>query len=433
MRILALVTDAYGAGGGIARYNQHLLSALSRSDAVSDVLVLPRFGCAAPDTPAKVRQLPPSPDRARWAARSIRLALQQRFDAVFCGHLNALPLAAALSRLRRAPLWAQVHGIEAWQPRGAAVRRSLAAAALVTSVSRYTRRRLLAWADIAPARVRVLPNTFDPVFAPQQPDSDLQLVPPLSSRPSVRAAGASAPSRDPGPQALRGSLTGPWVPDNRAGSGVVPHTRGLGPRGFRDDREGCGSQQTAEQPLAARLGLTGKRVILTVGRLSAAERYKGHDRIIRALPAVLRHVPDAVYLIVGSGNDQPRLDGLARQAGLVDRVVFAGQVADSDLPAVFALADAFAMPSTGEGFGIVFLEAAAAGLPVIGGNCDGSLDALADGVIGRPVDPDSGSEIAAALVDALAGRTVSQPAAVRRFAVQNFADHVDRLVRTLAR
>ncbi|MCL4768129.1 MAG: glycosyltransferase family 4 protein [Hyphomicrobiaceae bacterium] len=357
MRILALVTDAFGAGGGIARYNQQLMSALSQSGCVSDVLVLPRHATGALLTPANVRQLQPSPGRASWSARSTWLAMRQRFDVVFCGHLNALPVAAWIAGLQRAPLWVQVHGIEAWEPRGTIYRHGLATAALVTSVSRYTRRKLLAWADIAPARVRVLPNTFASTHAPRQ----------------------------------------------------------------------------AEPDLVARLGLAGRRVILTVGRLSADERYKGHDRIIGALPEVLRHVPDAVYLIVGSGDDQPRLADLARQTGMSDYVIFAGQVPDAELPAVLALADVFAMPSTGEGFGIVFLEAAAAGLPVIGGNRDGSLDALADGAIGRPVDPNSPQEITTALIDALSGRTTGQPAAVRRFAFPLFADHVDRLVRTLAR
>jgi len=357
MRILALVTDAFGAGGGIARYNQDLLSALAQSGRVSDITVLPRFAAGTPSTPAKVRQLRPSPDRSSWIARSISLAVRQRFDVIFCGHLNALPLAALIARLRRSFLWAQVHGIEAWQPRGAAWREGLATAALVTSVSRHTRQKLLAWADVAPHRVRVLPNTIDPIYQPRPADPKLK----------------------------------------------------------------------------ASLGLAGKRVILTVGRLSASERYKGHDRIIEALPEVLGQVPDAMYVIVGSGDDQPRLAELARETGVADRVIFAGQVPGRELPDYFAIADVFAMPSTGEGFGIVFLEAAASGLPVIGGNRDGSLDALADGAIGRAVDPDSREELVAALTQALTGRAPRQTDAVRRFAFSSFAEHVDQLVRILGR
>jgi len=358
MRLLALVTDGFGRSGGIARYNADLVAALSQSDAVSEVALLPRFAAAIPARPAKVHELTPSPGRLAWSARALALAARQRFDAVFCGHLYAVPLAVGIARLGRVPLWVQVHGIEAWQPRGALCRHGLAAAALVTSVSRYTRARLLAWADVPPHRLRVLPNTVSPCYAPR-----------------------------------------PKPPD-----------------------------------LARRHGLEGRRILLTVSRLAGSERYKGHDRLIAALPAILARVPDAAYLVVGSGDDQPRLERLAREAGVGDRVVFAGQVADADLPRYFALADAFAMPSTGEGFGIALLEAAAAGLPVIGGNRDGSVDALADGRIGRLVDPGDGVEIAAAVADALTGiRPASGAAQAQRFAFNRFATHVDALVRSLAR
>jgi phosphatidylinositol alpha-1,6-mannosyltransferase len=354
MRLLALLTDGYGARGGIARYNQDLFAALSQSTAVSEVIVLPRFGDASVRPPAKVRQLPPSRDRAAWSARAVATALRGRFDSVFCGHLNPAPLGAMIAAALRAPLWLQAHGIEAWSPRGALHRRALARAKMVTAVSRHTRRKLLSWSDLPPHRVRVLPNTF-------------------TQRPAPR--GASDIARD----------------------------------------------------------LAGKRVILTVGRLAAGERYKGHDRIIAALPAVLAQVPDVVYLIVGSGDDRLRLQELARKTAMADRVLFAGEAPDADLPDYFAAADVFAMPSSGEGFGIVFLEAAAAGLPVIGGNRDGSLDALADGRIGRAIDPDAQGQLVGALVDSLQNGRAGEPQDLERFSFANFAGHVDELVQTLAR
>jgi phosphatidylinositol alpha-1,6-mannosyltransferase len=354
MRLLALLTDGFGAGGGIARYNQDLIMALSQSARVSEIVVLPRFAAAdIAASLAKVHQLAPSPGRVAWSARAVVAAARRRIDGVFCGHLNAVPVAAAVAHLRRVPLWVQVHGIEAWQPRGVVWRRGLASAALVTSVSRYTRRRLLAWADVPSHSVRVLPNTVASNYAPRRPRADL----------------------------------------------------------------------------VARHGLAGRRVILTVGRLSASERYKGHDRLIAALPGIFARVPDAAYLIVGSGDDRPRLEQLARDAGVADRVAFAGQVPDAELADYFALAHVFAMPSTGEGFGIVFLEAAASGLPVIGGNRDGSVDALVEG---RLVDPHERAEIEAAVVDALEGPT-AVPVETYRFAFPQFASHVDELVRSLAR
>jgi glycosyltransferase involved in cell wall biosynthesis len=93
-----------------------------------------------------------------------------------------------------------------------------------------------------------------------------------------------------------------------------------------------------------------------------------------------------------------------------------------------AAAKVFAMPSTGEGFGIAFLEAAVAGLPVVGGNRDGSVDALADGAIGRLVDPLDRDALVAALVAGLTGRIAPAAESARRFAVRHFASHVDALL-----
>jgi phosphatidyl-myo-inositol dimannoside synthase len=352
LRILALLTDGLGAGGGIARYNSDLLAALSRSAAVSEVVALPRFGSRATERPARTCQLTASPGRVSWALRAAALALRGKFDVILCGHLNAAPFAAQLARLSSGRLWVQTHGIEAWTPRADVYRRALAAARLVTSVSRLTRARLLAWSDIDPARARVLPNTISTVAGRRTRPAHL-----------------------------------------------------------------------------ARHGLEGARVILTVGRLAPTERYKGHDRIIEALPEVASHVPTARYLIVGSGDDIARLEELARRTGVRERVVFAGAASPAKLADYFQIADVFAMPSTGEGFGIVFLEAAAAGLPVIAGNRDGSVDALADGAIGTLVDPDSRSALTRALVAGLEGRLPTGLDAVRRFEFANFADHVDELVR----
>ena len=107
---------------------------------------------------------------------------------------------------------------------------------------------------------------------------------------------------------------------------------------------------------------------MTVSRLASSERYKGHDRVIRSLPRVLLKHPETIYLIVGDGDDRPRLEALASEFGVRDKVRFAGLVAGEELPDYFRLADVFVMPSTGEGFGIVFLEAMACGIDVIGGN-----------------------------------------------------------------
>ena len=122
--------------------------------------------------------------------------------------------------------------------------------------------------------------------------------------------------------------------------------------------------------------------------------------------------------------DAPRLEALARDVGVAERVIFAGQVPDADIADHFALASVFAMPSMGEGFGIVFLEAAASGVAVIGGNRDGSADALADGAIGAAIDPVN-AEGSPSLSPDPEGRQTGNPDAAHRFAFSNFARHVD--------
>src|SRR5262249_48925158 len=112
--------------------------------------------------------------RLTYSLSALRTAIYGSFDVVFCGHLFMAPLAAAIARLIRARLWVQVHGIEAWRPLSGQHRKSGETATLVTSVSRYTRRRLLEWVAIDPTRVKVLPDTVDPRFQPG-PKSDTLL------------------------------------------------------------------------------------------------------------------------------------------------------------------------------------------------------------------------------------------------------------------
>ncbi len=122
--------------------------------------------------------------------------------------------------------------------------------------------------------------------------------------------------------------------------------------------------------------------ILTVARLARSERYKGVDMVIEALPAVAKACPSVQYIVVGDGDDRPRLEALARRLGVVDRVSFAGAQHGEHLARWYAAADVFAMPSSGEGFGVVFLEAMAFGKPVIGGAHGGTPEVIEDGVNG---------------------------------------------------
>ena len=166
------------------------------------------------------------------------------------------------------------------------------------------------------------------------------------------------------------------------------------------------------------------KVILSVGRLAASERYKGFDRVIAALPEIAKQHPTVRYLIAGRGDDRARLEAQARAAGVADRVIFAGFVPVEELCAHYQLCDVFAMPSTGEGFGIVFLEAMACGKLVLAGNQDGSTEPLMDGQLGALVNPNDLPAITATISDILAGRHPNRllfdPAQLRRRVVEEF-------------
>ena len=167
IRILALVTDAFGGYGGIAQYNRDLLQACSEADAVDKVIVLPRGGNLGPGEalPEKIVQKPACFGRAAYSLAALRLALSEKpFDIIYCGHLYHTPLAVVLSRLVGGRLWLQTHGIDAWEKPSAIVFRSLDRFDLVTTVSRYTRRRILDWSLLAPEKVRVVPNTVRTMF-----------------------------------------------------------------------------------------------------------------------------------------------------------------------------------------------------------------------------------------------------------------------------
>jgi phosphatidyl-myo-inositol dimannoside synthase len=151
--------------------------------------------------------------------------------------------------------------------------------------------------------------------------------------------------------------------------------------------------QPRDLALQERYRLGSSRVILTVGRMASQERYKGFDEVIEQMPRLLDRFPDLKYLVVGEGDDRRRLEAKTRALGVSDRVVFAGGIPESEKVAHYNFADVYVMPSTGEGFGIVLIEAAACGVPVVGSSSDGSREALLEGRLGRLVDPKNSSEL----------------------------------------
>ena len=152
--------------------------------------------------------------------------------------------------------------------------------------------------------------------------------------------------------------------------------------------------------------LTDKRVILTVGRL--VER-KGHDQIIRALPAVRKRVPNATYLIVGNGPHRHQLQQLVNQYRLGEHVTFLDRVDETQLMACFEVCDVFAMPSRQigpdvEGFGMVYLEAGLFGKPAVAGESGGATEAVLNDLTGLTVDETDTAQVAHALINLLTNR-----------------------------
>ena len=199
------------------------------------------------------------------------------------------------------------------------------------------------------------------------------------------------------------------------------------------------SKQLA-QMTRAKYHLGDAPILLTVGRL---QRRKGHDMVIRAMPLIKAKIPHAIYLIVGTGEESAFLQALVREADVTDSVVFVGCITDEEVLGCYAACNVFVMPNREingdiEGFGIVYLEASAAGKPVIGGRSGGTSDAILDGITGLRVDGTSVAEIAEAVISLLNDPNTSQTLGQngrawveREFTWESVVDRTQSLASTL--
>jgi len=182
--------------------------------------------------------------------------------------------------------------------------------------------------------------------------------------------------------------------------------------------------QPRDPILVKRYGLASSRVIMTTGRLESKERYKGFDEVIIAMPRLITRFPALKYVIVGDGSDRARLETLVRSLGLSEHVIFTGRVPESEKVAHYNLADVYAMPSAGEGFGIVLIEAAACGVPVIGSLADGSQEALLGGRLGRLIDPRDCDALVQAVTETLEAFTRGRNPLIEHFGERRFQERV---------
>ncbi|MBC7913675.1 MAG: glycosyltransferase family 4 protein [Pyrinomonadaceae bacterium] len=184
---------------------------------------------------------------------------------------------------------------------------------------------------------------------------------------------------------------------------------------------------TADQP-----------VLFTLTRLSSFELYKGYDMIIESLPELIKTYSNLRYLLGGQADtkEQYRLDKLIERLHLTEHVIFTGFIPDEELISHFRLADIFIMPSRKEGFGIVFIEAAACGCKVIGGNQDGSREALLNGKLGTLIHPEQKETLLDAINENLEHlRTENSSRAIQSLCMEhfNYQQYLQRIQQVLLR
>jgi phosphatidylinositol alpha-1,6-mannosyltransferase len=146
------------------------------------------------------------------------------------------------------------------------------------------------------------------------------------------------------------------------------------------------------EKLLQRYGLNDSDVVIfSLTRLACTEQYKGYDQVIRTLSSLKTKFPQIKYVLSGKYDQQEhtRIQKLVAEHGVKDQIILTGFIDEAELADHFLLADLFVLPSKKEGFGIVFIEAMACGLPVICGNADGSVDAIRNGELGEAIDPDN--------------------------------------------
>jgi phosphatidylinositol alpha-1,6-mannosyltransferase len=152
-----------------------------------------------------------------------------------------------------------------------------------------------------------------------------------------------------------------------------------------------------EQPAPKSLPPAGPPAALLLGRMMRGEDYKGHRELIAVWPAVRARIPEARLWIAGDGDLQPELQGLADRLGLQDSVQFWGRVSEEQKQELLDRCRCLAMPSRGEGFGLVYLEAMRRGRPCLVSNCDAGQEVVQPPEAGLAVDPKD----APALTDAV--------------------------------
>ncbi|HYX23256.1 MAG TPA: glycosyltransferase family 4 protein [Thermoanaerobaculia bacterium] len=189
---------------------------------------------------------------------------------------------------------------------------------------------------------------------------------------------------------------------------------------------------------AALAGRAGRGFLLMVGRMAASERYKGHDQVLEALPRLLDLCPNARLVVAGEGDDRRRLEEKAAYLGVSAAVLFAGFTSEATLAELYRRCAALVLPSRGEGFGLVYLEAMRAARPVLAARSSAAEEIVIDGETGLLVDPDDREGLARTLArllrDAGAARRMGWAGRERwerQFGIDRFRPRLEPLLARL--
>jgi len=180
----------------------------------------------------------------------------------------------------------------------------------------------------------------------------------------------------------------------------------------------------------------GNPVIFTLTRLASTEQYKGHDHVIKVISKLKSSFPEIKYILSGQYDhkEEIRIQKLITEYKVDEQVILTGFIDENELPGYFLLADLFVLPSKKEGFGIVFIEALACGLPVICGNADGSIDAICNGELGKAINPDDLTELEMAITEYLKKpliedkRQYLQNECLLHFNETDYIKHLEKLI-----
>lgn len=361
MRILSIISDAFGGHGGIALYNRDLLRAFGSFGLTREVVAFPRVMRFAPEAlPRNVKVITAGVNnRFLYTFHLLqRLRSDRDFQIIHCGHIKLLPLALLVRCLLHKPILLAIYGIDAWDRDILRLPLFMLQKVQMTlSISEVTATRFLDWSGFPRSRMRLLPNAI--------------------------------------------------------------HL----------DRYGIGPKSPE---LTLRYGLQGKQVLMTMGRLVSSERYKGFDEVLELMPKLAAEFPDLQYLVVGEGSDLTRLKEKAEHLGIRDRVVFTGLIPEKEKADHYRLADLYVMPSRGEGFGYVLLEAMACGIPVVASILDGTREAVRNGLLGPMVDPRRPEELETAIRNGLQQTTRSIQPGLQYFSFPQFERRCHRLLGELS-